>query len=460
MTLQALVDAKLDQIGPRTAIDRLRARILTADDARLFRINPYTFAAEEGLGPEAAIEALLRATAVGLLRADWCLVCRGCGEYALASAGLADLRDAFHCIACARDRETNLDEQVEVGFTLHPDIRPLRYERPETLALEDYFWVYKFSRNILVRGEGRSLVEHLQRGTQLMAHLAPGETRVIEADLPAGWIVGSPRAMITLEGERVSEPRTLELAYDGRQFLPRPTVAPGPLRLVVTNATAERLAALLYFTPIVTYFDYVPFMTGQRLLNTEDFRRYLKTEVVRPGSGIPTRDNTLLFTDLRGSTALYDRIGDTAAFELVSRHIEALAQVVTRHAGVVVKTIGDAVMASFTRPIDAVRAALDMQRAIEGLGSEPLYLKIGIHRGPCLVVNVRDQVDYFGQTVNIAARVQATASGGQLCITDAVRQDESVRARLAHFGEVEPEDVMLRGVDSPRRIFRYQIDRS
>ena len=458
MSLADLVDAKLDQIGPRVALDKLRARILTGDDAQLFRINPYAFAEAEGIAPETAIEALLRATAVGLLRAEWLLVCRGCGEYATTSAGLSELRSAFHCMACARDRQSNLDEQVEVAFTLHPDIRPLRYEAPDTLALDDYFWTYKFSRNILVRGEGVSLVDHLRRGAQLMAHLAPGEQRVIDCDLPAGWLVGSPRSMTTLEGAPTREVRTLDLTYDGRQFLPRAAVAPGPLRITVTNASAARIPALLYFTPIVTYFDYLPFMSGQRLLNTDDFRRYLRTEVVRPGTGIPTRDNTLLFTDLRGSTALYERIGDAAAFELVSQHLELLAQVITRHAGVVVKTIGDAVMASFSRPTDAVHAAIDMTTALRDL-SDSLTLKIGIHRGPCLVVNVRDQIDYFGQTVNIAARVQGCARGGELCMTDAVQQDESVRARLAHSdANITAEDVMLRGVDSPQRIFRYRID--
>jgi class 3 adenylate cyclase len=114
-------------------------------------------------------------------------------------------------------------------------------------------------------------------------------------------------------------------------------------------------------------------------------------------------------------------------------------------------------MASFSKPIDAVRAAIDMTGVLDGATSEPLHLKIGIHRGPCLVVNVRDQVDYFGQTVNIAARVQATAKGGELCITDAVRQDENVVARLAQYGEIAPEQVMLRGVDTPQSIFRYQI---
>jgi class 3 adenylate cyclase len=449
----ALVDAKLDQLTGAPAVGKLRALIRDGDDRDLFRINPYSFAEREAVSPDQAVELLLRAAAIGLVRVEWSLFCRGCGEYSVSLAGLCDLGGSFHCGACARDRATHLDEQVEVGFTIDPAIRPLRYARPETLELDDYFFTYRFSSNIFVRGEGARLVDYLRARVQLMTRLAPGERAEALVELDEGWVVGSPRAMITVQGPRAGGVRDVELEFNGAAFAPRPTIAPGRVRIAVHNASAATTPVLLYFTPIVTYFDYAPMLTGQRLLNTDDFRRYLHTEVVRPGTGIPTRDNTLLFTDLSGSTAIYDRIGDPAAFELVSSHFEALARVVTRWAGVVVKTIGDAVMASFSRPADAVRAALEMRDAVAGL-SEPLRLKIGIHRGPALVVNVRDSIDYFGQTVNIAARVQSIAGAGEVCMTAAVHDDPEVRAQLARFGDVPCEDRTLRGVGDPHRVYR------
>ncbi len=449
----ALLDAKLDQLTGAPAVARLRALIREGDDRDLFRINPYAFAEREGVSPGQAVELFLRAAALGLVRAEWSLFCRGCGEYALTVGGLCDLDDSFHCAACARDRVTHLDEQVEVGFTIEPEVRPLRYAHPETLELDDYFFTYRFSPHIFVRGEGVRLVDHLRAGTRLMTRLAPGERAQVDVELAEGWVVGSPRAMITVEGPRVPEVREVELTFDGAAFTPRPTIAPGPARIAVRNASPRPVPVLLYETPIVTYFDYAPMLTGQRLLNTPDFRRYLRTEVVRPGTGIPTRDNTLLFTDLSGSTAMYDRIGDAAAFELVSSHFELLARAVTRWAGVVVKTIGDAMMASFSRPADAVRAALEMRDAVAEL-TEPLRLKIGIHRGSALVVNVRDHVDYFGQTVNIAARVQAAAGAGEVCMTAAVYDDPEVRAHLAPFGDLPSEQRTLRGVGDPHVVYR------
>ncbi len=452
----ALLEAKLDQIAPSSAIERLRRRVVEADDAQLFRVNPYTFAEEEGIPPQQAVEVFLRASMAGLLRPDWALVCRGCGEYAETLQNLCDLGGTFHCAACSMTRTTALDEHVEVGFTVHPEVRPIRFLEPAKLDLDDYFFRYTFSQNIVVRGVGERLVDYLRARTQVLVRLAPGEQHAVDTDVGVGWIVGSPRAMITVAGEPATERRTVEVVFDGTQFLPRSTLAPGPVRLIVRNASDAVQPVLLYHTPIVTYFDYRPFLSGQGLLNTEEFRRHLGTEVVRPGTGIPTRDNTLLFTDLRGSTALYDRVGDALAFELVSAHLESLARVITRHAGVVVKTIGDAVMASFSRPVDAARAALAMGAAIHTTDrEEALILKIGIHRGPCLVVNVRDHVDYFGQTVNIAARVQHAAGGNQICMTAAVFEDLEVRNVFAGLGVVPSEQLSLRGVGEPWRVYRY-----
>ncbi len=461
-----LLESRLERLGDSRAVSRLRARLRSGDDRAIFRVNPFTFAAEEGVPDTEAVELFLRAAAVGLFHTEWLLVCRGCGEYVVTHVGLGELDTVVHCLSCARDRETNLADSVEVAFTVAPDVRAIRYANPDALEIDDYFFNYQFSPNILVRGADRSLLTHLRLGTKAMLRLPPGGAHTFETELEVGWIVGSPREMITVEGERTEALRELVLTFDGHAFMPRPTVAPGPARITYRNATARTVPVLAYFTPIVTYFDYLPTLSGQRLLNTNDFRRYLGTEVVRPGSAIPTRDDTLLFSDLRGSTELYDRIGDTAAFELVSAHLELLARVVTRHSGVIVKTIGDAVMASFSRTVDAVRAALEMGAALGEMGgAEPLAIKIGIHRGPCLVVNVRDEIDYFGQTVNVAARVQALAHSGEVCMTDAVLDAPEVRAVLAQHREARApgssaaplpsESVALRGVGEPYVIHRY-----
>ena len=132
---------------------------------------------------------------------------------------------------------------------------------------------------------------------------------------------------------------------------------------------------------------------------------------------------TFLFTDLKGSTDLYDRVGDLVAYRHGAGDFRVLHQVVAAEAGAVVKTIGDAVTATFATPDRAVAAALKMRDAMRALNAEgrneDLMLKIGMHEGPCLAVMLNDRLDYFGQTVNIAARVQGLAVSRSIFATGA-----------------------------------------
>ena len=127
-----------------------------------------------------------------------------------------------------------------------------------------------------------------------------------------------------------------------------------------------------------------------------------------------------MFTDLKGSTELYDALGDAAAYNLVRDHFAFLSDRVQRNHGFVVKTVGDAVMAAFARPDDAVRAALAIQDEVAsfnsarggGMSATPIVLKLGLHAGSCIAVTTGDALDYFGGIVNIAARLEHQCRGG------------------------------------------------
>jgi class 3 adenylate cyclase len=142
---------------------------------------------------------------------------------------------------------------------------------------------------------------------------------------------------------------------------------------------------------------------------------------------------TFLFTDLKGSTELYERVGDLVAYDMVRAHFGVLNEAVAAEAGAVVKTIGDAVMATFPTPDRALAAALRMRESMRRLneqsGREDLLLKIGMHEGPCLAVTLNDRLDYFGQTVNIAARVQGLALSHAIFATEPVVEN-ALAARL------------------------------
>jgi class 3 adenylate cyclase len=186
-------------------------------------------------------------------------------------------------------------------------------------------------------------------------------------------------------------------------------------------------------------------LTAPEVTSLQAFRDLFAEATLRPGDEAGVSHVALLFSDLRGSTALYERVGDAVAYNIVRKHFALLASIVRDHDGAVVKTIGDAVMAAFGDPADAVKAALAMQRRIS---DHELVLKLGIHAGPSVMVNLNDRLDYFGSTVNMAARLQGQSEGGDIVLSQAVAHDPAVRPLLADHAMRE-ESVALKGFSSP-----------
>ena len=155
-------------------------------------------------------------------------------------------------------------------------------------------------------------------------------------------------------------------------------------------------------------------------------------------------------------------MGDATAYNLVRDHFSFLSDRVQRNHGFVVKTVGDAVMAAFSRPDDAVRAALAIQDDVAsfnsargGKSATPIVLKLGLHAGSCIAVTTGDVLDYFGATVNIAARLEHQCHGGEVIVSEAVAKDAETGAALADRTQIE-ETAMLRGVSAPVRFVRVE----
>ena len=110
--------------------------------------------------------------------------------------------------------------------------------------------------------------------------------------------------------------------------------------------------------PAKPVLEFDPYISGGALLARQTFRRLFRSERVDEREGLGIRQVTFLFTDLKGSTAMYERLGDLNAYSLVREHFALLGAIAQDEGGAIVKTIGDAVMAVFSRPADAVAAAL------------------------------------------------------------------------------------------------------
>ncbi|MGE5597201.1 MAG: adenylate/guanylate cyclase domain-containing protein [Hyphomicrobiales bacterium] len=160
---------------------------------------------------------------------------------------------------------------------------------------------------------------------------------------------------------------------------------------------------------------------------------------------------TILFTDIEGSTALTERLGDFRARMVLRQHEQITRQALAEHSGSEVKTLGDGFMASFDSASKALECAVAMQVAFEesnALGNEPLHVRIGINAGE----PIAEGDDLFGTAVNLAARIASQAEGGQILVSDVVRQLVAGKGFLFS----DHGDVLVRGFDDPVRLYELR----
>jgi class 3 adenylate cyclase len=189
----------------------------------------------------------------------------------------------------------------------------------------------------------------------------------------------------------------------------------------------------------------------------QDFTRWTAEDQARIATtAAPDGTVTILFTDIQDSTALNEQLGDSDWVRVLDAHDRVVRTRVERHDGHVVKSQGDGFMVVFGEAIDGVRAALAIQAALARGGSRrlrrtPIHVRIGMHVGE---VTSREG-DYFGRNVALAARVAACADGGQILVTDAVRDslgdDADTMLRAA-------DEVELKGLAGRHQLWRV-VDR-
>ncbi len=444
------------------AIEQL---VASGSDRDLNRINALAFAAAHGFDEDETIAAYLHASRLGLFEMAWNVLCPGCGGVLGANASLKGVHeDVYTCRLCAAGYEPTLDEMVEVVFTVSARIRHIAGHDPGTLPPFEYFRQIFWSSGVDLPEEG--LEEEIADATLDVLELPPGQKAYLTVLLPEGDIacfepVTHAAHFLRVSGEPTRERQNLSITYN--EISPpsgEHEMRPGPLRVALENQAAVRTIPSIWVRNDKMYAILSrrrPFLTAKRLLSNQTFRDLYRTEILDIDQRLKILSLTFLFTDLKGSTEFYERVGDLAAYDLVRSHFHVLHEIVAAESGAVVKTIGDAVMATFATPEHAVAAALRMRDGMMDLneqrGHEDLLLKIGIHEGPCLAVSLNDRQDYFGQTVNIASRVQNLAQSRAIFATELVVETRSSALLKKHGLMPLPQEIQLRGVSEKVKIY-------
>jgi class 3 adenylate cyclase len=466
MTEAQSLFAVLRQSADADCINALERLVSDGPDRRLSRINVLDFARREGLNEERALTAFLQAAQIGLVEMSWNVLCPSCSGVMDANTSLKSVRsEEYYCAFCNLCSEPTLDEMVEVSFTVSPRARRIAAHNPDELPLWEYYRQVFWGTGVDLPDEGLDAAMH--QVTLDAVELPGGEKAFLSLQLPAGFIivlepVTHAAQFIKVEGEPTQDRQSLTLVYNNlRAPSGEMSLRPGPLRLSLENRTTVRALPTIWFVDdkfAAAVGKRRPFLTAKRLLTNQAFRDIYRTDTLDVDQRLKITSLTFLFTDLKGSTELYDRVGDLVAFDLVREHFRTLNEIVVAEGGAVVKTIGDAVMATFLTPDHALAAALRMRHAMRKLnethGREDLLLKIGIHEGPCLVVNLNERQDYFGQTVNIASRVQGLAQSPSILATASVVDNPSSAGVLDGNGPLPmAQSHPLRGIASEVAVY-------
>jgi class 3 adenylate cyclase len=392
------------------AVDRLASHLLEASDNDVERMRPRVLARQWQAEPRAVIETCLAAAREGLLTLRWDLLCPRCRGAKAVAKSLDELPRGAHCPSCNIPFDRDFSRNVEVTFEPAVDIRP--------------------------PGAGTfCLASPVAAGhIKVQRRLAAGAAAAIEADLADG----DYRARTVEPGGAgdfaVAHGAVPEVALTGgdpafgsesrRGLVQAHNRGPHDRTLVIEDRGWAGDA-----------------LTAHEVTTMQAFRDLFADTVLRPGDEVEIRRVALMFTDIKGSSDLYNRVGDALAYGWVREHFAVLAGAVRRHDGAVVKTIGDAVMAAFANPLDALAAAVEIRDDIAAFnaglvppgdfGEVAVIVKLGLHCGPCIAVTLNDRLDYFGRTVNLAARLQGESRGGDIVLSEAMLAEPGMPEALA-----------------------------
>lgn len=429
---------RLRVFGIREAlIERLIDHITCADDPQVLKMRAFALADRWGEPRMEVLRMCLYATRAGLLDLEWDVLCPSCRGPSQRVSSLSELEHDAYCPSCDVRYDASFDESIEVRFSVNRAIR-------EAVDVPYCIGGPANTPHIVAQ---LALPAQSQRTVQL--RLTPGHYRLRSRQMTG---------RVSFEVTSHTPVHTAHIIFDtDSATTDRPILGAGLVSITIKNATEA--AALI----VIEQSEWSAQASSAALVTSlTEFRQLFSSEALSPGVGLAIRSLTFLFSDLKGSTAIYEQIGDTPAYARVRDHFARMSAIVAAHNGSLVKTIGDAVMAVFSSTESAVAAALDIQREFTfgemSRGNPALRVKLGLHSGPCIAVNANNLLDYFGSTVNIAARVQNESIGGDIVLTNVLIDDPLVRALLERERVIlEPFERELRGLSQRFKLVRIWI---
>jgi adenylate cyclase len=411
--------------------ERLLGFLFNSQEHDLVKIRPFRMAEKLQLSRMDSLATFLKATKSGLFSLSWDALCPGCRGSKESTQVLSHMKEEVHCNSCNIRFSSDSSSRVELTFSPSDAVRKVQLQE-------------------FCAGSPRN-TPHFQ--TQL--RLAPTAKTQFKLALPVGTyrIRSLQSPMIwTFEISELEQNSNhhLRAVFRSEKHETEPhgvSVHHGNVQFELENQTNHELTLVL---ERATWLDDV--CTAALVTTLPDFRQIFSSQILDLGAKVEFSAMAILFTDLKGSTALYEKLGDAQAFTLIQKHFSILQRCIQRHEGGVVKTIGDSVMAAFAQPESALKAAVDIQNSAF---SEGIEVKVSVHFGPCFLFRLNDILDYFGSTVNLASRLQNDCDGGEVMLSAKMMDDPAVRSTLrAQKIAAEQSSKNVKGFENEIEVYR------
>jgi len=369
---------------PESIMSNVYELICSGDELDLYRIRTKELALKWNIDYKQLLEYFILLSHCEILYISWDIICPSCLGPRTQTKELVDLLNIDHCPSCKINFETSSENSIEITFKINEKIR--RVKQLQFCAAQP-----ARKRHIKIQWSFSSKDKWKE------LNLAQGQYRIrLLGDANSSLLNISPT------GEQQCD---MNESKDHYHLAPL-------FKLVFPKISSKE-------TLIIEELELDPMALRPRDLFAQNiFKRFFKNQDLGDGVQLHLGEQTILFTDIISSTKFYEGQGDKKAFEYIKDHFKELYTIFESHHGIIIKTIGDAVMASFPTPENALSATKEMHQVFDSSHTKfPFQLRASAHIGNVIGVNQDTGIDYFGNTVNVAAKLQAIAEDQQLGVS-------------------------------------------
>ena len=414
-----MADANSNSQDLKTLLNHLVA----SDSLDIHKINPKKLVTDTHLGLNPVIEQLTTLTQKGYLALTWDVVCPHCRGPQQEVTKLQAVNETSKCLVCDLEFSAQGERAVEVSF------------KPQSKFREIGSMIFCAAEPAKKSHILMNWAVEKQKTYQFKFNLNPGSYRIRTLHGKKEWEV-------IVEGGAPEQRATIDPKNSNLKLASGPNETGGARCEITFTSEADDF---LVFESLAWTED--KFLAGEALSNSH-IRTLLNDDLLKSGVKLDIGEQIILFTDIVGSTPMYKKLGDSKAFVAVQDHYQEIAEIIKSNRGVVVKFIGDAVMAAFTDAGLAFKANRQIHHSFKN-NKNSLVLRTSFHIGQVLCVNMNVGLDYFGQTVNTAAKLQGWADGYETAVSEQTlaRIPENERLQLSikrtGFDEKLKEQVLV-----------------